>query len=265
VLLLLMGRNAPLGPVATVMIGAVVCCAACIAGDNLQDLKAGYIVGATPWKQQVMLAIGVVVCAIIMTPVLNLLASAYGIGIVSPEHPHPLAAAQATLIASVAKGLFGGKLPWSMVEIGALMGVAVIIIDEILRVRGSTFRIPVLGAAMGIYLPFDVTMPILLGSVLAWFVERSFRAQAARKGITLTGDDMERLHRKGTLLAAGLITGEALMGILIAIPIVKTNRADVLALPPAWQFGQWLGVLAFAAVGLWLYRTSASTEITQEH
>jgi putative OPT family oligopeptide transporter len=265
VLLLLMGRNAPLGPVATVMIGAVVCCAACIAGDNLQDLKAGYIVGATPWKQQVMLAIGVVVCAVVMTPVLNLLASAYGIGVVSPEHPHPLAAAQAVLIASVSKGLFGGSLPWSMVEIGAAMGVAVIIVDEILRVRGSTFRIPPLGAAMGIYLPFDVTMPILLGSILAWFVERSFRAQARRKGITLTGEDMERLHRKGTLLAAGLITGEALMGILIAIPIVKSNRADVLALPSAWQFGQWLGVLAFAAVGLWLYRTSAATQVTQEH
>jgi putative OPT family oligopeptide transporter len=112
-----------------------------------------------------------------MTPVLNLLASAYGIGVVSPEHPHPLAAAQATLIASVSKGLFGGKLPWSMVEIGAAMGVVVIIVDEILRLRGSTFRIPPLGAAMGIYLPFDVTMPILLGSILAWFVERSFRAK----------------------------------------------------------------------------------------
>src|ERR1700733_6321894 len=177
VLLFLMGSKAPLGPVAAIMIGAVVCCAACIAGDNLQDLKAGYIVGATPWKQQVMLAIGVVVCAIVMTPVLNLLASAYGIGVVSPEHPHPLAAAQAVLIASVSKGLFGGSLPWSMVEIGALMSIAIIIVDEILRVRGSKFRIPPLGAAMGIYLPFDVTMPILLGSILAWFVERSFRAQ----------------------------------------------------------------------------------------
>jgi putative OPT family oligopeptide transporter len=264
VLLLLMGRNAPLGPVATVMIGAVVCCSACIAGDNLQDLKAGYIVGATPWKQQVMLGIGAVVCALIMAPVLNLLADAYGIGIVSPAHPHPLPAAQATLIASVAKGLFGGELPWSMVQIGALIGVGIIILDEILRMRGSTFRVPVLGAAVGIYLPLDVTMPIFLGGLLTWVVERALRAQASRKGITLNGDDMERLHRKGTLFSAGLITGEALMGILIAFPIVKTNRADVLALPAAWQFGQWLGVLALAAVALWLYRTAVATDVTHK-
>jgi putative OPT family oligopeptide transporter len=264
VLLLLMGPGAPLGPVATVMIGSVVCCSACIAGDNLQDLKAGYIVGATPWKQQVMLGIGAVVCALIMAPVLNLLAKAYGIGIVSPEHPHPLPAAQATLIASVAKGLFGGALPWSMVELGGAIGVGIIILDEILRVRGSTFRVPVLGAAVGIYLPLDVTMPIFLGGLLTWVVERTFRAQAARKGFQLSHHDLERAHRKGTLFAAGLITGEALMGILIAFPIVSTNRADVLALPVAWQFGQWLGVLALAAVALWLYRVSVATEVNHQ-
>jgi len=264
VLLLLMGRNATLGPVATVMIGAVVCCSACIAGDNLQDLKAGYIVGATPWKQQVMLAIGAVVCALIMAPVLNLLAKAYGIGIVSAAHPHPLPAPQAMLIASVAKGLFGGQLPWSMVEIGAAIGVAIIILDEILRIRGSTFRVPVLGAAVGIYLPLEVTMPIFLGGLLTWVVERAFRARAAQKNIKLDSDDLERLHRKGTLFSAGLITGEALMGILIAFPIVYSNRADVLALPAAWQFGQWLGIIALALVALWLYRTAVSVEVTHE-
>ena len=264
VLLLLMGPNAALGPVATVMIGAVVCCAACIAGDNLQDLKAGYIIGATPWKQQIMLAVGAVVCALIMAPVLNLLAKAYGIGIVSPEHPHPLAAAQATLIASVAKGLFGGQLPWSMIEIGALIGVAIIVLDEILRVRGAKFRVPVLGAAVGIYLPLDVTMPIFLGGLLTWVVERAFRAHAGAKGMKLNSDDTERLHRKGTLFAAGLITGEALMGILIAFPIVSTNRADVLALPAAWQFGQWLGMLALALVAVWLYKTAVSVDVSHE-
>jgi putative OPT family oligopeptide transporter len=262
VLLLLMGRNNPLGPVATVMIGAVVCCSACIAGDNLQDLKAGYIVGATPWKQQVMLAIGAIVCAVIMAPVLNLLAKAYGIGVVSPEHPHPLPAAQATLIASVAKGLFGGELPWSMVELGAAIGIGIIILDEILRMRGSSFRVPVLGAAVGIYLPLDVTMPIFLGGLLTWVVERAFRAQAARKGTKLDAQDMERLHRKGTLFSAGLITGEALMGILIAFPIVYANRDDVLALPAALHFGQWLGVLAFVVVGVWLCRVAAKVDVS---
>jgi putative OPT family oligopeptide transporter len=264
VLLLLMGPNAAVGPVATVMIGAVVCCAACIAGDNLQDLKAGYIVGATPWKQQIMLAVGAVVCALIMAPVLNLLASAYGIGIVSPEHPQPLPAPQATLIASVAKGMFGGQLPWSMVEIGAAIGVAIIILDEILRVRGSKFRVPVLGAAVGIYLPLEVTMPIFLGGLLTWVVERAFRARAAQRNIKLDSEDLERLHRKGTLFSAGLITGEALMGILIAFPIVYSNRADVLALPAAWQFGQWLGMIALALIAFWLYRTAVSVDVSHE-
>src|SRR6202012_693857 len=88
VLLGLMGAKAAIGPVATIMVGAVVCCAACIAGDNLQDLKAGYIGGATPWKQQIMLAIGARACAPVMAPALSLLSKAYGIGIPTPEHPN---------------------------------------------------------------------------------------------------------------------------------------------------------------------------------
>jgi len=263
-LLLLMGRDAPLGPIAAIMIGAVVCCSACIAGDNLQDLKAGYLIGATPWKQQVMLAIGAAVCAFVMAPVLNLLAKAYGIGVPSPEHPNPLIAPQATLMASVAKGMFGGGLPWEMVQLGAVIGVGIIILDEILRVRGSKFRVPVLGAAVGIYLPMDVSTPIFLGGLLTWAAERAFRARAAQKGLQLSEQDMERLHRKGTLFAAGLITGEALMGILIAIPIVSAGKSDVLALPASWQFGQWLGLLAFAAIALWLYRISAGSEVERK-
>jgi putative OPT family oligopeptide transporter len=256
-LLLLMGRNATLGPVAAIMIGAVVCCAACVAGDNLQDLKAGYIVGATPWRQQVMLAIGASVCALVMAPVLNLLAKAYGIGVPSPEHPNPLLAPQATLIASVAKGMFGGALPWNMVEVGALIGIGIIVFDEILRTRGSSFRAPVLAAAVGIYLPLDVTMPIFLGGLLAWFAERALRAGVAT-GAELTPEDVERLNRKGVLFSAGMITGEALMGILIAVPIVGYGRADVLALPSAWQFGQWLGVLTMIVLAILLYRTATA-------
>jgi putative OPT family oligopeptide transporter len=109
VLMLLMGRSAPLGQIAAIMIGAVVCCAAAVAGDNLQDLKAGYLVGATPWRQQVMLAIGAFSCALVMAPVLNLLLKAYDIGVPTPDHPNPLLAPQATLMASVSKGLFGGQ------------------------------------------------------------------------------------------------------------------------------------------------------------
>jgi putative OPT family oligopeptide transporter len=257
VLLLLMGRDAVLGPVAAIMIGAVVCCAACIAGDNLQDLKAGYLVGATPWKQQVMLAIGAAVCALVMAPVLNLLAKAYGIGVPTAEHPNPLLAPKATLMAAVAKGLFGGALPWNMVEIGALIGIGIIIVDEILRVRGASFRAPVLAAAVGIYLPLDVTMPIFLGGLLTWLAERTLRAGAVH-GVEPSPEDVERLNRKGMLFSAGMITGEALMGILIAVPIVGYGRADVLALPAAWQFGQWLGALALIVLAMLLYRTATA-------
>ncbi len=257
VLLMLLGAGATAGPAVTVMTGAVVCCAACIAGDNLQDLKAGHIVGATPWKQQVMLAIGAAACAVIMAPVLNLLARAYGIGTPTPEHPNPLLAPQATLVASVAQGMFGGELPWNMAIIGGLIAVLIIVADEILRSRGANFRCPVLAAAVGIYLPIDVTMPIFLGGLLAWFAERSLLARtgAARS----SPEERERLGRKGMLFSAGLITGEALVGILIAIPIVAYGRDDVLALPPAWRFGQWLGILVVGALAWLLYRTATSS------
>ena len=254
VLILLMGRNAPLGPVAAIMIGAVVCCAAAVAGDNLQDLKAGYIVGATPWRQQVMLAIGAVSCALIMAPVLNLLAKAYGIGVPSEFHPDPLLAPQATLMASVAKGMFGGALPWDMVWIGAAVGAAIIAVDEILKARGASFRAPVLAAAVGIYLPLELTVPIFLGGLLTWVVEKTV-------GIGNDPDAKERLHRRGVLFSAGLITGEALMGIFMAIPIVTSGHADVLALPDALQpgaWGEWLGLAMLAVIAWFLYRAAIS-------
>jgi putative OPT family oligopeptide transporter len=249
VLLMLMGRGAPLGPVAAIMIGAVVCCAACIGGDNLQDLKCGYIVGATPWKQQVMLAIGAASSALVMAPVLNLLLKAYGIGVPTPEHPDPLLAPQATLMASVAKGMFGGHLPWGMISIGALIGAAVIAWDLWLKKRGSSFRAPVLAVAVGIYLPLELSVPIFLGGLIAHLVERKLGG----------GEEAERAGRNGMLFAAGLITGEALMGIIIAIPIVMSGRADVLALPDGLQFGGWLGLAIVGWLALWLYRTAVRT------
>jgi putative OPT family oligopeptide transporter len=254
VLMLLLGRDSPIGPVAAIMIGAVVCCAAAVGGDNLQDLKAGYLVGATPWKQQLMLAIGAFSCALVMAPVLNLLAAAYGIGVATPEHPNPLAAPQATLMASVSKGMFGGKLPWDMVAIGAGIGAFVIALDNWLKARGSTFRVPVLAAAIGIYLPLELMVPIFLGGLLAYFVERRLGVAGADH------DTKDRIHRKGVLFSAGLITGEALMGIFIAIPIVMSGKADVLALPKALHFGQWLGLIILGGVAWMLYRTSVKQQ-----
>jgi len=247
VLILLMGKNAPLGPVAAIMIGAVVCCAACIGGDNLQDLKCGYIVGATPWKQQVMLAIGAASSALVMAPVLNLLAKAYGIGVPTAEHPDPLLAPQATLMASVAKGMFGGELPWGMIAIGAGIGACVVAFDLWLKSRNSEFRAPVLAVAVGIYLPLELSVPIFLGGLIAHLVER-------RLGVHGESAEAERAKRNGMLFAAGLITGEALMGIFIAIPIVTSGRADVIALPDNLQFGGWLGLAVVGALALQLYR-----------
>jgi putative OPT family oligopeptide transporter len=249
-LLVLMGKGSALGPVAAIMIGSVVCCAACIGGDNLQDLKCGQLVGATPWRQQVMLAIGAASCALVMAPVLNLLLKAYGIGVPTADHANPLIAPQATLMASVAKGMFGGQLPWGMIGIGAAIGACIIAVDEVLKRRNAPFRAPVLAVAVGIYLPLELSVPIFLGGLVAYLVERAI-------GVHGETPEGERSKRNGILFAAGLITGEALMGIFIAIPIVTSGRADVLALGAGLQFGEWLGLAVVGGLALWLYRVGA--------
>jgi putative OPT family oligopeptide transporter len=247
VLALLLGRDSPIGAVATIMIGAVVCGAACIGGDNLQDLKCGYMLGATPWKQQLMLAIGGVSSALVMAPVLNLLAGAYGLGVPTEAHPSPLLAPQANLMASVARGIFGGELPWTMIAIGGAIGAAIILLDETLKKRGSGFRTPVLACAVGIYLPIELSVPIFAGGLVAHLVERRLKPGNA-------DGDRERVHQKGTLFSAGLITGEALMGIFMAIPIVTLGSAEVLALPERWHFSGWLGLTMLVIVAVLLYR-----------
>jgi putative OPT family oligopeptide transporter len=189
-----------------------------------------------------------------MAPVLNLLEKAYGIGVPTEAHPNPLLAPQATLMASVAKGMFGGHLPWGMVWIGATIGAVIIVIDHVLKASGKGYRAPVLAAAVGIYLPLELTVPIFLGGLLTYIVERTV-------GVGNDPDAKERLHRRGVLFAAGLITGEALMGIFIAIPIVTSGKADVLALPERFQPGAWaelLGLGILALIAWFLYRAAIS-------
>jgi putative OPT family oligopeptide transporter len=207
-LLLGLGMKSPAGPVAAVLIGGVVCCAAAIGGDNLQDLKCGQLVGSTPWKQQVMQILGVVVAAFVMAPVLNLLNNAYTIG--SKQLPAP----QANLMGTVAFGVFEGGLPKQIIGIGAAIAVVVIIIDSMLQRSGSKIRVPVMAFAVGVYLPFDLNVSIFLGGVIAWLVSRTLDragASAERRGVA---------ERNGLLAAAGFITGEALLGVLLAIPVV---------------------------------------------
>ena len=157
----LMGGDTVSGPAAAIMVGAVVCCAAAIAGDNLQDLKAGYLVGATPWRQQLMQGVGVVSAVLVIAPILNLLLQAYGIGAPTAEQPNALLAPQATLMASVAEGVFGAGLPWDMVVIGVGIGAGIIALDESLKARRSSWRAPVLAVAVGIYLPLQLSTAIL--------------------------------------------------------------------------------------------------------
>ena len=244
-LLFLLGNGAETGPVAAILIGAVICCAAAIAGDNLQDLKAGYIVGSTPWRQQVMQAVGVVSAVLLMAPILNLLLQAYGIGAPTAEQPNSLLAPQATLMASVAQGVFGDGLPWSMVAGGAGIGVVIIVIDEWAKRSDRSWRAPVLAVAVGIYLPLELAVPIAVGGVLAHIVGR-------RQGVKERG-------RTGMLFAAGLITGEALVGIVMAIPIVLSENPDVLALP--FNLGSAGGIVVFVALAAALYRVARRDEV----
>lgn len=249
VLLAMMGADASVGPSAAIMIGGVVCCAAAIAGDNMQDLKAGYILGATPWKQQVMQGVGVLSAVFVMAPILNLLLQAYGIGVPTAEHPNPLSAPQATLMASVAQGVFHGGLPWTMAIIGGVVGILVIITDEVLKSKGSSFRAPVLAVAVGIYLPLELSSAILVGGLIAHFAAKVH----AKRGV-----DGEKSMRHGMLFAAGLITGEALVGILMAIPIVRSGDPNVFALGESMQFGGGVGLVIIAAVCFWMYRVAAA-------
>lgn len=237
ILLALLGSGAEKGPAAAILIGAVVCCAAAIAGDNMQDLKAGNILGATPKKQQIMQMVGVISAALVLPLVLDLLNTAYGFGPKTPENPDSLAAPQATLMESVARGVFSGNLPWNMIFIGMILGVLIIALDLWQKKRGSDFRIPVLAVAVGLYLPFELDSAIMLGGIVAWMVEKY--KNNGEKG--------------GLLFASGLITGEALIGIFLAIPVAVYGRTDVLAIieNPA---GSLPGLIIVLLVTFWLYK-----------
>ncbi len=253
VLLVLMGAGNAEGPAAAILVGAVVCCAAAISGDTLQDLKAGHLVGATPWKQQLMEVLGVLSAALIMAPVLMLLLNAYGFGEPTPEHPNPLTAPQATLMASVATGVFHGGLPWGMILIGMAIAVGIIAFDQYQERRGAEFRAPILAVAVGIYLPLELSTPIIIGGLINHFVGLAGKSRVNKPGFEKAKVNSDQA---GLLFASGLITGEALVGILMAIPIVITGNADVLALVNA-PLGGVPGVILLAGVAYLLYRSAA--------
>ena len=244
-LLGILGKGNPAGPAAALLVGAVVCCAAAMGGDNLQDLKTGHVVGATPWKQQVMQVIGVATGAVVIVPVLSLLQAKYGIGEVTAAHPHPLSAPQATLMANLANGVFGGSLPWHLVGVGMVLGVVVIGLDLRQARRNAALRFPVLAVALGMYLPLKLSATILFGGLLAEYV------RVAGKSSDVPTED------RGLLCAAGLVTGEALVGILLALPIALSSIWPSLSGDPFQLFadpplGGWPGLAALIVVGLLL-------------
>ncbi len=256
-LLGILGKGNPAGPAAALLVGAVVCCAAAMGGDNLQDLKTGHVVGATPWKQQVMQVIGVATGAVVIVPVLSLLQAKYGIGEVTAAHPHPLSAPQATLMANLANGVFGGSLPWHLVGVGMVLGVVVIGLDLRQARRNAALRFPVLAVALGIYLPLKLSATILFGGLLAEYV------RTAGKSLDAPTED------RGLLCAAGLVTGEALVGILLALPIALSSIWPSLSGDPFQLFtepplGGWPGLAALVLVGLLLVRAARPAASAQQ-
>ncbi len=229
---------------------------AAIANDNLQDLKTGWLVGATPYRQQIALLIGCVVGAAVISPILELLYNAYGFVGALPrpgmDAAHALAAPQATLMTAIANGIFTHQLNWTMILIGVAIGALLIIIDVILERRGSKARVPALAVGLGIYLPPSVGMALVAGALIAWRLQLRLakrKASGDRSGV-------ERIERRGVLVTSGLIVGESLMGVILAAVIGATGRDDPLALVGAGfaPAAQWLGLAVFALVIAWFVR-----------
>lgn len=211
-LLLALGYTGTEGMLATLGVAGVVCCAACTSGDICQDLKIGHILGATPKRQQWAEVVGVIMPAFIIAPVMTLLHRAYGIGEPAREGVAALKAPQATMFRELVGTLFTDRpLPWNLLTIGAAVGVAAILIDQFVLVpKGTKFRLHVMPLAVGMYLPWTVTTPILLGGLVYLWVDRSTtkkKIEAAKK---------QTIIHRGLLFSSGLVAGEAIMGIVIA-------------------------------------------------
>ena len=230
---------------------SIVFAVATIANNNLQDLKTGQLVDATPWKQQVALVVGVIAGAAIIPPILDILNHAYGfVGSPGPVREHPLAAPQAGLISALAQGVIQGNADWSLIRIGMLIGVVVIAADETLRRVTKSAHLSPLAVGLGIYLPTQSTLMVVVGAVAGWYFDR--RAER--------GPRPEATKQLGVLLASGLIVGEGLVGVVIAGIVAFSGKDYPLALVGdefAGHPAEWLGAGAFVIVTFLLYRWAA--------
>ena len=243
-MLYVFGFSGTEGMVATLGVAAIVCCAACTSGDVCNDLKTGQIVGSRPYRQQIMQIIGVGVASLVMAPILQLLHENTPGGIGGRE----LAAPQAGLFASLANGFFGdGNLPLDMVAIGAVLGILILTLDYFLfdKNKPGGFRLHLMPIAVGMYLPFGLSTPILIGGLIAYFSTK-------RSKLANTDD---HVLQNGVLLSSGLIAGESLMGILLALFASAGITSINLGLQPGFVTG--LTFLSAAGVIWWLYKKSA--------
>jgi len=246
ILLYLLGARGSTGMTAVICVGAVVACSASIAGDNLQDLKSGWILGSTPWKLQLSLIIGVVSSSFVIAAVVNVLHQAYGIGV-------GLQAPQAFLMKSITEGVFQGNMDWIMVISGMVLAFVLIFVTRRLRITFS-----VMGFAVGIYLPWFMSTPIMIGGLMKWWVDRQVDKRLrpvppdlegkAREAFVEEGAlAREEAHTKGVLFGSGLIAGEALMGVILAGLVVSGRSIAVVQGAPAWP-----GMIIFAYMGILL-------------
>ena len=227
--------------IATLGVAAIVCCAACTSGDVCNDLKTGQIVGASPFRQQIMQIIGVGVASLVMAPIMQLLHENTPGGIGGRE----LSAPQAGLFASLAKGFFGdGELPWDMVCIGAVLGIIILIIDSIIEKKGISFRLHLMPVAVGMYLPFGLSTPILIGGFMAYLIQKQNRT-------VMNSDDS---MQNGILVSSGLIAGESLMGIVLAF----IAGFGISSLSLAFDEGilNFITILVTLVFSFWFFKTS---------
>lgn len=206
-----------------IFITSIILATACISNDNIQDLKTGYLVGATPAKQQIALIIGCVVGSFVIAPVLNLLYEAYGfVGALPREGMNPedaLAAPQAALMSTIAQGIFSSSLDWQYIQIGIAVGVVIVLINLFLT-KNTKYALPPLAVGMGIYLPPSLQTPLVIGAVMGYFLDKKIRAKFSNQSSEVVEENLNASKRRGTLFASGLIVGESLTGVFIAALIV---------------------------------------------
>ncbi|BCL66807.1 oligopeptide transporter, OPT family [Haemophilus seminalis] len=233
----------------TLFTASIVLTTATISNDNLQDLKTGLLVDATPWRQQVALIIGCFVGALVIAPVLEILYHAYGFSGALPrpdmDPSQALSAPQATLMTTISQGIFTNKLEWTYILTGVVLGAVLITIDAFLKkVSNKVFGLPVIAVGIGIYLPPSINMPVIVGAFLAWIMTRHI-AKLGNKEVSA------KAERFGTLFSAGLIVGESLMGVILAFIIAASVTTGGSEAPLSlnlenWDtIGEWLGLIVF--------------------